>query len=83
MQVYGTSMIAAQPPRDETPGPFDGLTDVQVLDRAKAALSRVHVAPLPSLERSVQWALYEQAHAELEMRMYRHTLAKIQAERAE
>ena len=71
-------MVASHQARDDSPGPFDGLTDVQVLDRAKAALRRVHAAPLPSLERSVQWALYEQAKAELDMRLYRHTLRKIE-----
>ena len=70
-------MVSAQPQRDDTPSPFDGLDDVQVLDRAKAALRRVHVAPLVSLERSVQWALYEQAKAELDMRLYRHIVQKI------
>jgi hypothetical protein len=30
------------------------------------------------LERSVQWALYESAKAELDVRLYRHILAKIQ-----
>lgn len=72
------ALAAARTPRDETPGPFDGLDDVQVLERAKAALRRVHAAPLLSLERSVQWAVYEQAKAELDMRLYHFTLAKIQ-----
>ena len=58
-------------------GPFDGLDDVQVLDRAKAALRRVQASSLGSLERSVQWALYEQAKAELDVRLYQHVLRKI------
>lgn len=62
--------------------PYEGLTDVQVLDRAKAALRRVHAASLPSLERTMQWALYEQAKAELDLRMYRHTLRKIEEGRS-
>ena len=61
--------------------PFDGLDDSRVLERAIEALRRVHAAPLPSLERSVQWAVYEQAKAELDVRMYRHTLAKIREAR--
>ena len=71
-------MADSHPPQDDTPGPFDGLDDVQVLERAKAALRRVHAAPLPSLERSVQWAVYEQAKAELDMRLCRHVLQKIE-----
>jgi len=76
--AYRAGMVASHPPRDDTPNPFDGLTDIQVLDRAKAALVRVHAAPLVSIERSVQWAVYEQAKAELDMRLYLFTLKKIQ-----
>jgi hypothetical protein len=71
-------MVAANPQRDDTPSPFDGLEDVQVLERAKAALRRVHASSLGSIERSVQWALYEQAKAELDMRLYLRVLRKIQ-----
>ena len=65
------------------PSPFEGLDDAQVLERAKEALTRVHAAPLPSRERSVQWAAYEQAKAELDLRMYQHTLRKIQEGRGD
>ena len=75
---YRSIMVASHPPRDDTPGPFDDLTDIQVLDRAKAALIRVHAAPLVSIERTVQWAVYEQCKAELDMRLYLFTLRKIQ-----
>lgn len=61
--------------------PFEGLDDVQVLERAKAALRRVHASSFGTIERSVQWALYEQAEAELDMRLYKFALAKIQERR--
>jgi hypothetical protein len=63
-------MVASRPPQDDVPSPFDGLDDVQVLELAKAALRRVHVAPLTSIERAVQWNVYEQAKAELDMRLF-------------
>lgn len=77
MEAGEAVMGSDHPDHDAAPGPFDGLDDVQVLERAKDALRRVQAAPLPSLERSVQWAVYEQAKAELDMRLYRHTLWKI------
>jgi hypothetical protein len=67
---------------DDTPDRFEGLDDVQVLERAQAALRRVQVARLGSVERSVQWALYEQAKGELDMRLYRYALDKIRERRA-
>lgn len=70
-------MVSAQPPRDDTPSPFDGLDDVQVLERAKAALRRVHTAPLASVERSEQWSVLEQAKAELDVRFYLGILWKL------
>lgn len=76
--VYRAGMVASHPPQDDARSPFDGLDDVQVLERAKAALRRANAAPLPSVERLVQWAVYEQVKAELDMRMYEFTLRKIQ-----
>lgn len=70
-------MVASHPPQDEAPGPFDGLDDRQVLARAEAALRAVHAAPLVSIERSIQWAVYEQCAAELNVRAWRFALWKI------
>lgn len=76
-------MSADQPPHSESDNPFDGVDDYEVLERAKAALRRVHVARIGSIERSVQWAIYEQAKAELDVRAYRHILRKIHEKRTE
>ena len=70
-------MVASQPPQNEAFGPFDGLDDVQVLDRAKAALRRVSAAPMPSEARLAAWREYQHAKAELDMRLYHFTLTKI------
>ena len=71
------AMVPAQPPRDDSPGLFDGLDDAQVLERAKAALRRVQATPLASAERSNQWASYEAAKAELDVRFYLRILWKL------
>lgn len=56
--------------------PFEDMTDEQVLERAAAALEKVNRSPLPSIQRSVQWAVYEQAKAELDVRLLRHVLRR-------
>jgi hypothetical protein len=81
-------MTSAKSPDDDAApdpetSPFEGLTDNEVLGRAVTALRRANAAPLRSITRSVQWALYEQAKAELDMRMYVHVLAKIKADKAD
>lgn len=70
-------MVAAHSPREDAPGPFDGLTDAQVLERAMAALRKVQAAPLDGHERTMQWSVYRAYKAELDMRFYRHVLWKI------
>jgi hypothetical protein len=58
-------------------GLFDRLTDDQVLARAAQALKKVNAYPPGSVQRSVQWAVYEQAKAELDRRLYSHVLRKL------
>lgn len=60
-----------------TADPFDGLADEQVLARAAEALKKVNAYVPGSVQRSVQWAVYEQAKAELDLRMLRHVLRRI------
>ena len=57
--------------------PYEGLTDEQVLARATAALAKIRDYPPGSIQRSVQWAVYENVKAELDMRLYGHILRKI------
>lgn len=57
--------------------PYEGLTDEQVLARATAALRKVNAYPMGSTQRSMQWAVYEDVKAELDMRLLGHVLRKI------
>lgn len=69
--------MAGMEPDNHAAGPFDGLADEQVLARAAASLRRVHAAPLRSLERFLAWNAYEQAKAELDIRLYSHIVAQL------
>lgn len=55
-------------------GPLSGMPDEEVIERARSALLKVNSYPVGSIQRSVQWAVYEQAKAELEARLLRHVL---------
>lgn len=71
--------IVQPPPRD----PYQGLRDEEVLARAAKALRKVNQHPVGSPERSLQWALFESAKAELDMRLARHILDAIERKRTE
>jgi hypothetical protein len=58
-------------------GLFDGLTDKQVLARAQHALRQVENYQVGSVQRAVQWAAYEQAKAELDLRLYSYMMRKL------
>jgi hypothetical protein len=62
--------------------PFDGLTDEQVLARCVQALKKVEDYPVGSIQRSIQWAAYDQAKAELDLRFYAHVIRKLRADGA-
>lgn len=83
MQVYGRRMEPAEHPLHAAGGvdPFEGMTDEQVLARAAKALRRVNRLAMGSTERAIQWAVFEAAKAELDLRMARHILAKLQERR--
>lgn len=57
--------------------PYEGLTDEQVLARAAAALRKVNASPPGTPQRSMQWAVYEDVKAELDLRLFSHVLRKI------
>jgi len=57
--------------------PFAAMDDEQVLERAATALRKVQEHPVGSAARSMQWAVYEDAKAELDLRLCRHVLRKI------
>jgi hypothetical protein len=59
------------------PDPYGGMTDEQVLARAAKALKKVQELPIGGAARSMQWAVYEDAKAELDLRLCRHVLRKI------
>lgn len=66
-------------------GPFDGLSDEEVLAKAAAAFGKVLGYPIGSVQRSVAWAVYDSAAGELEQRLGRHVAAlplAVQAEAA-
>lgn len=58
--------------------PYANLTDVEVLDRACEALRKVQAYPVGSVERAVRWMIYEAAKGELDLRLARHILAKLE-----
>jgi hypothetical protein len=57
--------------------PYAGMSDEQVLARAARALGKVPALPLGSVERAIQWAVYESAKAELDRRMFLHLAAAL------
>jgi hypothetical protein len=59
------------------PGPYDGMTDEQVLARGRAALRLVQAAGVGSVGRAIQWAVYEDARAELNRRLYAHVAGRM------
>lgn len=65
---------------DERDGPvaYESLTDAEVLKRAARALKKVTTYPIGSLQRAVQWGIYESCSAELDRRAIAHVLARIQ-----
>jgi hypothetical protein len=57
--------------------PYAGMTDEQVLARAAKALRKAATLPTGSIERAIQWAVYDSAKAELDRRLFLHVVAKI------
>lgn len=70
MQVYGAGM--------GTTDPYAGLTDEQVLDRARVALLKAAELEPGSIERELQWACWESAKGELDLRIARSILAALE-----
>jgi hypothetical protein len=70
-------MTGQQP---QAAGPYDGMTDEDVLARAARALRRVDALLPGSVERSIQWSVYDSAKAELDRRFVRHVLDAIDGE---
>lgn len=60
--------------------PYAAMTDTQVLARAAAALRKVPEFPVGSVQRGMQWALYESAKAELDRRVFLHVAARLRRE---
>jgi hypothetical protein len=58
-------------------GPYAGMTDEQVLARACDACKKASTLPPGSIERAIQWAVFDGAMAELDQRAFRHILGKL------
>lgn len=56
---------------------YAGLTDEQVLARARDACKKASALKPRSVERAIQWAVFDGAMAELNHRAIRHILAKL------
>jgi hypothetical protein len=54
--------------------PYASLTDAEVLDRARRALLKAAELAPGSVERELQWACWESAKAELDLRVARSIL---------
>lgn len=72
-----SSARAASAPRDDMPGPFEGMSDTQVLARAARALRNVQDYPVGSVQRATHWAVYSEAKAELDRRLLDHMVRKL------
>jgi hypothetical protein len=57
--------------------PYAGMTDEQVLARACKACKKASRLPPGSIERTIQWAVFDGAMAELDQRAFRHILGKL------
>ena len=57
--------------------PFDGMTDDDVLARARKALIRASEMTPGSIERTIQWAVFDSAMMELDRRAVRYVLMKL------
>ena len=62
---------------------YDDMTDAEVLKRAADALAKVTRHPMGSVQRAIQWGVYNSCAAELERRAYVHALARIRQRRDE
>jgi len=56
---------------------LEDMTDDQLLQRAAHALRLVETYPIGSIQRSIQWAVYEDAKAELDNRLLRHVIRRL------
>ena len=61
----------------EAAGPYYGMEDEQVLARAAGALERAKALPVGSVQRAIQWAVFDSAMMELDRRAMRHILAAL------
>lgn len=60
--------------------PYAAMTDAQVLARAAGALRKIPDLPVGSVQRGIQWALYESAKAELDRRLFLHVAGHLRQE---
>lgn len=58
--------------------PYANLTDMEVLERAGAALKEAACLPPGSMERQLKWMVFDAAKAELDLRVARHILARLE-----
>lgn len=56
---------------------YAGMTDEQVLTRAREACKKASALPPGSIERPIQWAVFDGAMAELNRRAIRQILVKL------
>lgn len=56
---------------------YAGMTDAQVLARARTALKRASELPVGSVQRAIQWAAFDSAMAELDHRAVAFVLARL------
>lgn len=59
-----------------SPDPYAELTDVQVLQRAAAALKKEAELPPGSIQRAIQGAVFDSHMNELGLRAVRHALSR-------
>jgi hypothetical protein len=57
--------------------PYPDMSNEQVLARATKAFSRASELPPRSVERAIQWAVFDSAMAELDRWIVRHVLRKL------
>lgn len=57
--------------------PYAEMSDEEVLARAGTACKKASALPPGSIERTIQWAVFDGAMAELDQRAFRHILGKL------
>lgn len=69
--------------RNDTPNPYDDMTDAEVLERSAESLQRAKVARIGSMERLAAFAAFDLSQGELTRRAMLYALARMHEQNGE